>query len=77
MATLQVPIPDALAQEIADAFWTLCPPPEPPEGQAQITKAQNVVRMLRFWLKRHVMEMRERTAKTAADTATVETAFGA
>ena len=51
MGTLNVPYPDAYATEIADAFWKLCPPPEPAEGQPQITKAANVVRFLRQTIK--------------------------
>ena len=73
MATITVTVPDAYAQEIAEAFWKLCPPPDPAEGQAQITKAQNVVRMLKFTIKAHVLEARKRAAAALADTATVET----
>ena len=69
MGSLNVPYPDAYAQEIADAYWKLCPPPEPAEGQAQISKAANVVRCLRGAIKAHVLEYRRRlTAEAAAGT---------
>jgi len=63
---LQVPYPDAYAQEIAEAFWKLCPPPAVQEGEQQISKAANVVRVLRGDIKAHVLEYRRRLASEAA-----------
>jgi hypothetical protein len=72
MGTLSVPYPDAYAVEISDAVWGLFPPPEVPDGQQQITKGQNVVRMLRWQLKCAVMEARRRAAKAVSEAALVQ-----
>jgi hypothetical protein len=72
MGEISVPYPDAYAVEIANAAWDLFPPPEAPEGQQQITKAQNVVRMLKWNLKMAVLESRRRVAKVASDAALVQ-----
>jgi hypothetical protein len=72
MGELLVPYPDDYAVEIANAVWDLFPPPEVPEGQQQITKAQNVVRMLKWNLKQAVLEARRRAANAASDAALVQ-----
>jgi len=66
MAELKLTVPDAYVEEIKDAFWSLCPPPEPAEGQQQISKVANVSRFLRATVKAHVMEFRRRLSAEAA-----------
>ena len=73
MATVTVTVPDAYAQETANAVWDLCPPPAPPGVQPQITKADNVARVLKWHLKSLVLEARRRAAAATADLTTVET----
>jgi hypothetical protein len=72
MATIPVPLPDAYSPEAANAPWELFPPPAVPDGQTQITKAANVVRVLRWHLKMAVLESRRRAARVASDAALVQ-----
>ena len=69
MAQVTVQIPDAYSAEVANALWELFPPPEVPEGQQQIGKAENVQRVLRWHLKMAVLESRRRASKAISDAA--------
>jgi hypothetical protein len=72
VSTISFPVPDAYDAEIKNAIWELCPPPPVPEGQEQITKAQNVVRYLKSVIKDHVKEYRRRTAHQTAEAALIQ-----
>ena len=70
MSSIAITVPDEYDAEIKNAIWNLCPPPVP-EGQTQITKAQNVVRYLKWVIRDHVKEYRRRTAHQTTEAALI------